>query len=61
MIGRVGTAFGDAGINIANMSVARKDGTALMAVSFDDAPPREAIDRIASQVTCEIAQAVDLG
>jgi D-3-phosphoglycerate dehydrogenase len=61
VIGHVGTAFGDAGVNIANMSVARREGHALMAVSFDEAPPQAAIDRIASAVTCEIAQAVDLG
>ncbi|MCB0878976.1 MAG: phosphoglycerate dehydrogenase [Thermoleophilia bacterium] len=61
VIGHVGTAFGDAGINIANMSVARRDGLALMAVSFDEAPPQRAIDRIAAAVECEIAHAVDLG
>ncbi len=61
VIGCVGTAFGDAGTNIANMSVARNDGVALMAVSFDEAPPQAAIDQIAKQVECEIAQAVDLG
>ncbi len=61
VIGHVGTAFGEAGTNIANMSVARREGHALMAVSFDEAPPQEAIDRIAAAVECEIAQSVDLG
>jgi D-3-phosphoglycerate dehydrogenase len=60
VIGLVGTAFGDAGVNIANMAVARRDGDALMAVSFDEAPPAAAIERIASAIECEIAQSVDL-
>ncbi len=61
VIGCVGTAFGDAGTNIANMSVARDGGVAFMAVSFDEAPPQSAIDQIASKISCEIAQSVDLG
>ncbi|MCW2923140.1 MAG: phosphoglycerate dehydrogenase [Thermoleophilia bacterium] len=61
VIGCVGSAFGDAGVNIANMTVARHDDLAFMAVSFDDAPPQEAIDRVAAAVECEIAQTVDLG
>lgn len=61
VIGHVGTAFGEAGTNIANMAVARRDGMALMALSFDEAPPAAAIDRIAASVECEIAQAVELG
>jgi D-3-phosphoglycerate dehydrogenase len=61
VIGHVGTAFGDAGTNIANMAVARREGLALMAVSFDEAPPQAAIDRIAALVDCEISHVVDLG
>lgn len=61
VIGCVGSAFGDAGVNIANMSVARHAGTALMAVSFDDQPPQAAIDQITSEISCEIAQCVNLG
>ena len=43
VIGRVGTLFGEAGINIANMAVSRTNegGKALMALSIDTpAPPR---------------------
>ena len=38
-IGTIGTLFGEAGINIANMAVSRtrQGGTALMALSIDDA------------------------
>ncbi len=41
VIGRVGTLFGDAGINIANMAVSRTDegGNALMALSIDTPAP----------------------
>jgi D-3-phosphoglycerate dehydrogenase len=39
VIGRVGTLFGDAGVNIANMTVSRnrQGGKALMVVSTDSA------------------------
>jgi D-3-phosphoglycerate dehydrogenase len=41
VIGRVGTLFGDAGVNIANMAVSRtnRGGKALMALSLDTEPP----------------------
>jgi D-3-phosphoglycerate dehydrogenase len=41
VIGRVGTLFGEAGINIANMAVSRTNegGTALMALSIDTPAP----------------------
>ena len=47
VIGRVGTMFGDAGINIANMAVSRtnRGGKALMALSIDSPAPPELIDR----------------
>ena len=40
VIGRVGTLFGEAGVNIANMAVSRtrKGGKALMALSLDVGP-----------------------
>lgn len=60
MIGRVGTAFGEAGMNIANMAVARRDGKALMAVTFDEAPPRELIERIGASEAFDFACAVAL-
>ena len=41
VIGRIGSLFGDAGVNIANMAVSRtnRGGKALMALSVDSPPP----------------------
>src|SRR5207253_6316107 len=43
VIGRVGTMFGDAGVNIANMAVSRtrRGGKALMVLSIDHPAPPE--------------------
>jgi len=48
VIGRVGTMFGEARVNIANMAVSRtkEGGKALMALSIDSAPPPELVERI---------------
>ena len=48
VIGRVGTMFGEAGINIANMAVSRtkEGGKALMVLAIDSEPPAELVDRI---------------
>jgi D-3-phosphoglycerate dehydrogenase len=48
VIGRVGTMFGEAGVNIANMAVSRtsEGGTALMAFSIDSPPPDELRERV---------------
>jgi D-3-phosphoglycerate dehydrogenase / 2-oxoglutarate reductase len=50
VIGRVGTLFGEAGINIANMAVSRtrKGGKALMALSIDQPAPPELLARLGS-------------
>ncbi len=50
VIGRVGTMFGEAGVNIANMAVSRtkEGGKALMAFSIDSAPPPELLERVQS-------------
>jgi D-3-phosphoglycerate dehydrogenase / 2-oxoglutarate reductase len=47
VIGRVGTTFGAAGVNIANMAVSRtrQGGKALMALSIDGAAPPDLIER----------------
>jgi D-3-phosphoglycerate dehydrogenase len=52
MIGRVGTLFGESGINIANMTVSRtrRGGKALMALSIDQPAPRDLIERLAADV-----------
>ncbi|MEO5577090.1 MAG: NAD(P)-dependent oxidoreductase, partial [Gaiellaceae bacterium] len=48
VIGRVGTMFGEAGVNIANMAVSRtkEGGKALMALAIDTDPPPELVQRI---------------
>ena len=48
VIGRVGTMFGESGVNIANMAVSRtkEGGKALMALSIDSEPPPELVQRI---------------
>ena len=47
VIGRVGTLFGEAGVNIANMAVSRtrEGGKALMALSIDSPAPPELSER----------------
>jgi D-3-phosphoglycerate dehydrogenase / 2-oxoglutarate reductase len=51
VIGRVGTLFGEAGVNIANMTVSRsrRGGKALMVLSVDTRPPAELVDRIRAE------------
>jgi D-3-phosphoglycerate dehydrogenase / 2-oxoglutarate reductase len=48
VIGRVGTLFGEAGVNIANMTVSRtrRGEKALMALSLDSPAPPELVDRL---------------
>jgi D-3-phosphoglycerate dehydrogenase len=51
VIGRVGSLFGDAGVNIANMAVSRtnRGGKALMALSVDSPPPEGLVDAAREQ------------
>jgi D-3-phosphoglycerate dehydrogenase / 2-oxoglutarate reductase len=51
VIGRVGTLFGNAGVNIANMAVSRtrRGGKALMALSLDSEPPPELVETFREQ------------
>jgi D-3-phosphoglycerate dehydrogenase len=51
VIGRVGTLFGDAGVNIANMAVSRtrRGGKALMVLSIDSEAPPELIERVRAE------------
>jgi D-3-phosphoglycerate dehydrogenase len=48
VVGRVGTLFGDAGVNIANMTVSRtrRGDKALMVLTVDTEPPVEVVERI---------------
>ncbi len=50
VIGRVGTMFGEAGVNIANMAVSRsrRGGKALMALSVDSEAPPELVESLRS-------------
>jgi D-3-phosphoglycerate dehydrogenase / 2-oxoglutarate reductase len=51
VIGKVGTLFGAAGVNIANMTVSRtrRGGQALMALSIDSPAPAELVQQIHSE------------
>jgi D-3-phosphoglycerate dehydrogenase / 2-oxoglutarate reductase len=51
VIGLVGTLFGNAGVNIANMAVSRsrRGGKALMALSLDAEPPPELVEAVREQ------------
>ena len=48
VIGKVGTLFGEAGVNIANMTVSRtrQGGQALMALSIDTPAPPELVGQL---------------
>jgi D-3-phosphoglycerate dehydrogenase len=52
VIGRVGTLFGNAGVNIANMAVSRnrEGGKALMALTIDSDAPPELLEQLRSGV-----------
>jgi len=51
VIGNIGSLFGEAGVNIANMAVSRtrRGGKALMALSLDTPPPAGLIDQVREQ------------
>jgi D-3-phosphoglycerate dehydrogenase len=51
VIGRVGTMFGEAGVNIANMAVSRthEAGKALMAFAIDAPAPPELVERVRAE------------
>ena len=51
VIGRVGTLFGEASVNIANMAVSRtrRGDKALMALSLDTPAPPELVDRLGAE------------
>jgi D-3-phosphoglycerate dehydrogenase len=62
VIGRVGTVFGEAGVNIANMTVSRsrRGGKALMVLSVDGAPPHDLVERIRAE-GFDDARVIELG
>ncbi len=61
VIGRVGTMFGEAGVNIANMAVSRtkEGGKALMAFSIDTSAPPGLVERV--RTTFGYVRFIDLG
>jgi D-3-phosphoglycerate dehydrogenase / 2-oxoglutarate reductase len=62
VIGRVGTMFGEAGVNIANMAVSRthEAGKALMAFAIDAPAPPELVERVRAE-GFDDAQFISLG
>ncbi|MDP8911093.1 MAG: phosphoglycerate dehydrogenase [Actinomycetota bacterium] len=62
VIGRVGTLFGDAGVNIANMAVSRtrRGGKALMALSLDAPAPGELVARMIAEKGFDDARFISL-
>ncbi|MDI6901748.1 MAG: phosphoglycerate dehydrogenase [Anaerosomatales bacterium] len=62
VIGKVGTALGEAKINIGSMHVGRTEegGTALMGINVDSPISSELLDRIATQVGATNAWSVEL-
>ncbi|MDX1658306.1 MAG: ACT domain-containing protein, partial [Nitriliruptorales bacterium] len=62
VIGTVGTVLGEAGVNIAAAQVGRHTagGEAIMALSLDDAPPREVVADIAERIGAYEGRAISL-
>jgi D-3-phosphoglycerate dehydrogenase len=62
VVGRVGAALGEAGINIAGAQVSRtsQGGDALMALTVDSAVPAQVLDDIAAAIGATSARSVDL-
>ena len=60
MIGMVGSAFGEAGVNIADMSISRRDNTALMLLKLDGEANDKLLDAIKSKTGILKAAAVKL-
>jgi D-3-phosphoglycerate dehydrogenase / 2-oxoglutarate reductase len=63
VIGRIGTLFGEAGLNIANMAVSRtnRGGKALMALSLDSSPPPALVDELRAAGFVDEAHVISLG
>ena len=62
VIGRVGTVFGEAGVNIANMTVSRtrRGEKALMVLTVDSRPPADLVERIRAE-GFDDARVIELG
>ena len=62
IIGKVGTIFGEAGINIATMDVGRRaeGGEALMVLTVDSEVPAATLDAVAEAIEASNIRAVTL-
>ncbi|MGI9606639.1 MAG: phosphoglycerate dehydrogenase [Acidimicrobiales bacterium] len=61
MIGRVGTLFGDAGVNIDDMHIGRNhEGRALMAIATSEPLPRSLIDSLNAETAVRGLRTLDL-
>jgi D-3-phosphoglycerate dehydrogenase len=62
VIGRLGSLFGEAGVNIANMAVSRsrRGGKALMALSIDSPPPASLVDDVLAEGFVDDAHFISL-
>ncbi|MCM2270911.1 MAG: ACT domain-containing protein, partial [Thermoanaerobaculia bacterium] len=62
-VGRIGTLLGEAGINIADIHLARKEATreALSVLRVDESPSAAVMARLAGLEAIRSARAVDLG
>ncbi|MBV9008696.1 MAG: phosphoglycerate dehydrogenase [Verrucomicrobia bacterium] len=62
MVGRIGTMLGGHGVNIATMSLSRKEagGTALMVLNLDARPAEELLAEIRASEDIRSAQAIEL-
>jgi D-3-phosphoglycerate dehydrogenase / 2-oxoglutarate reductase len=62
VIGQVGTGFGEAGVNIAAAQVGRRaaGGEAIMALSLDDAVPREVLADLTARIGAYEGRAITL-
>jgi D-3-phosphoglycerate dehydrogenase len=63
MVGRFGTLLGEANINIAGMSVGRREkrGVAVVVLTIDDPVPDDVLERIRSAVDAEEVSRIQLG
>ena len=62
VIGRIGSLFGEARVNIANMAVSRsrRGGKALMALSLDSPPPASLVDDVLAEGFVDDAHFISL-
>lgn len=62
MVGKFGTILGEADINIANMAVGRRErrGQAVVALTLDDPPPGEVIERLRQAARVEELYLIEL-